>query len=249
MASPASRFPDGGMPKNVGRTRGSRRWEPSVVDLRRGKSQTRSTRAAEPGSSGATGSTAPDVLRAALAAGLRLGLNDGGDRIEWEADQQPPEALLAAIRAVKPHLVEIRNGDRCRRCGKPLDRPRPVGGVVLGDQTAQCLPCGLRSQLDRPSAHSQEPRGAPATAAPAWTDDREWCRRIGAAGLLDARRVVLREWVDAAGGWSDAAAVHLPDSLPNGLALATLKAHARALGLADACPWRPNEAPPPDDRI
>ena len=55
---------------------------------------------------------------------------------------------------------------------------------------------------------------------------------IGAAGLLDARRVVLREWVDAAGGWSDAAAVHLPDGLPNGLALATLKAHARALGLA-----------------
>ena len=40
------------------------------------------------------------------------------------------------------------------------------------------------------------------------------------------------EWVEAAGGWSDDAAVHLPDSLPNGLALATLKAHARALGLA-----------------
>ena len=43
--------------------------------------------------------------------------------------------------------------------------------------------------------------------------------------------MVLREWVEAAGGWSDAAAVHLPDRLRNGLALATLKAHARALGL------------------
>ena len=65
-------------------------------------------------------------------------------------------------------------------------------------------------------------------------DDREWCLRLGAAGLKEARLVVLREWVEAAGGWSDAAAVHLPDSLPNGLALATLKAHARALGLADS---------------
>ena len=43
--------------------------------------------------------------------------------------------------------------------------------------------------------------------------------------------MVLREWVDAAGGWSDAAAVHLPASLPNRLALKTIEAHARALGL------------------
>jgi len=43
--------------------------------------------------------------------------------------------------------------------------------------------------------------------------------------------VVLREWVAAAGGWSDAAAVYLPSCLPAGLALATLKAHARALRL------------------
>ena len=37
------------------------------------------------------------------------------------------------------------------------------------------------------------------------------------------------EWVAAAGGWSDAAAIHLPVALPKGLALARLKAHARAL--------------------
>ena len=41
----------------------------------------------------------------------------------------------------------------------------------------------------------------------------------------------LREWVEAAGGWYDAAAVYLPDGLPASLALATLKAHARALGI------------------
>ena len=40
---------------------------------------------------------------------------------------------------------------------------------------------------------------------------------------------MLREWVEAAGGWSDAAAVYLPSCLPAGLALARLKAHARAL--------------------
>ena len=42
---------------------------------------------------------------------------------------------------------------------------------------------------------------------------------------------MLREWVETAGGWSDAAAVYLPVSLPPCLALATLKAHARALRL------------------
>jgi hypothetical protein len=52
---------------------------------------------------------------------------------------------------------------------------------------------------------------------------------------MPARRAVLREWVDAVGGWSDAGAVHLPASLPRGLALATLKMHARSLGLAARC--------------
>ena len=68
-------------------------------------------------------------------------------------------------------------------------------------------------------------------AAPPWSDLDAWCAKLGAAGPLDDRRIVLREWVDAAGGWHDAAAVSLPVTLPNGLALATLKAHARALRL------------------
>ena len=42
---------------------------------------------------------------------------------------------------------------------------------------------------------------------------------------------MLREWVGAASGRNDAAAIYLPVSMPNGLALATLKAHARALKL------------------
>ena len=63
------------------------------------------------------------------------------------------------------------------------------------------------------------------------TDLDAWCAKLGAAGPLDDRRLVLRAWVDAAGGWHDAAAVSLPVALPIGLALATLKAHARALRL------------------
>lgn len=59
-----------------------------------------------------------------------------------------------------------------------------------------------------------------------WSDLDRWCARIGAAGDLHARRVVLRAWVETAGGWSDPGAVYLPASLPRRLALATLKAHA-----------------------
>lgn len=75
------------------------------------------------------------------------------------------------------------------------------------------------------------PSPGPPGPAPAWIDDRTWCSRIGAAGPVVARRMVLREWVEAAGGWSDAGAIYLLTSLPNCLALATLKAHARCLGL------------------
>src|SRR4051812_38428924 len=64
-----------------------------------------------------------------------------------------------------------------------------------------------------------------------WTDDLAWCARIGALPTVGERRVVLREWGDAAGGWSDAAAVHLPSALPAGLALAWIRTHARALRL------------------
>lgn len=71
----------------------------------------------------------------------------------------------------------------------------------------------------------------PGVGSPSWTEDLLWCARLGAAAGLHTRRAVLREWVDAAGGWSDAAALYLPASLPRGLVLATLKAHGRALRL------------------
>src|SRR4051794_39542364 len=58
-----------------------------------------------------------------------------------------------------------------------------------------------------------------ALSAPSWHDHDEWCRRLGALTTVTERHVVLREWADAAGGWSDAAAIHLPSCLPAGLAL------------------------------
>jgi hypothetical protein len=51
---------------------------------------------------------------------------------------------------------------------------------------------------------------------------------------IEDRRDVVRQWAAAAGGWSDAAAIHLPVDLPAGLALAEMKANARGLRL-DVC--------------
>ena len=94
-----------------------------------------------------------------------------------------------------------------------------------------------RSECERAargeSREVSEVTPAPAIPSPAppWADLDTWCARLGSAGGLHARRAVLRAWVDAAGGWSDAAAIHVPASLPPGLPLATMKAHARALRL------------------
>ena len=89
---------------------------------------------------------------------------------------------------------------------------------------------------------SHEPRGIPLSPPP-----KSPVVTVGRAASLDrativpahvecaptsiTRRVVLHEWVEAAGGRHDAVAIYIPAALPNGLALATLKAHARALGL------------------
>jgi hypothetical protein len=49
---------------------------------------------------------------------------------------------------------------------------------------------------------------------------------------VPARRAVLRQWVDSVpGGWSDAVSIHLPVSMPRGLAQANIRTHARCLGL------------------
>jgi hypothetical protein len=101
---------------------------------------------------------------------------------------------------------------------------RLVDGAVKMRGTA---PPELREAL-----RSAKAEVAALLAVPDWTDLDAWCARLGAAGARAARVPVLQAWVNACGGWSDAGAIHLPASLPNRLALATLRAHARGLGLA-----------------
>ena len=82
--------------------------------------------------------TAADVFRAAGGLGVRLAVSGGF--IEWQASQTPPQDFLAAIAAIKPELVEILHGDRCRWCGDRLAWPGPAG-IVFADHTAECMPC------------------------------------------------------------------------------------------------------------
>jgi hypothetical protein len=88
-----------------------------------------------------------------------------------------------------------------------------------------CLDCASNGAAF-PSPDGADAPGLSGLPAVPWTDDREWCRRLGAAGGIENRRVVLREWVEAAGGWHDAGAVYLSAALPAGMALADLKTHA-----------------------
>lgn len=133
--------------------------------------------------------------------------------------------------------------DRVVRALEPVQEKNVRERDAPGRVPANCSSHGPLNHLDHLDHSDQASNGAafsgpsacpppgPHGPLPLWSDDRGWCARIGAAGPVAARRDVLREWVAAAGGWSDADAVHLPTFLRRGLALATLKAHARSLGL------------------
>ena len=139
----------------------------------------------------------------------------------------------AERRRTVPHPREHCSAVRCG--GVPLtgDTPtRTPARTLLRDGSA----CGQPSRTvpqNRPAKSIfplHGPKDLVGDLSP-WTDDLAWCARIGALPTVGKRRVVLREWVEAAGGWSDAAAVHLPSALPAGLALAWIRTHARALRL------------------
>lgn len=90
---------------------------------------------------------------------------------------------------------------------------------------------GAKAELER---HLAEINGrTESTKHPlTWLELDDWCRLLASQGDVAARRAVVRDWVTAAGGHIDSQSVHLPSELPPNLALATLKAHARALGLS-----------------
>jgi hypothetical protein len=92
-------------------------------------------------SSGSTIHPAVHAFRAAHSIGVRLTLR--GEHIEWTAARAPTDDLLTTLRDHKPAIVAILRGDACRSCGERLAWPGPAG-IVLGDGTAECMPCADR---------------------------------------------------------------------------------------------------------
>ena len=109
-----------------------------------------------------------------------------------------------------------------------------AGAVKVRGAPSPALLTKLREAKAELAQYLAEIAGRPETLVrpPSWLDLDDWCRLLGEQRSIAARRTVLFDWIDAAGGRSDATSVHLPACLPRKLALATLKAHARALGLA-----------------
>ena len=162
-------------------------------------------------------------------------------RLNLTAAAAPPPELLELLGDNKAELFALLTGNHCRCCDHPIAWPRIGAGPTYTDGTAKCQACAdSPTPADRTPGPGALVARAPETPTPpqegadpgpAWTDLDAWCHRIGALTTVAERRMVLRGWVAAAGGRNGAGAIHLPAALPKGLALATLKAHARALGM------------------
>ena len=126
--------------------------------------------------------------------------------------------------------AETNTGTHERIIGAPIEKPQGDRCSPHGPDICVVHPVHPVQASSAAAFLGQDAASPPCPSCP-WTDLDAWCARLGAAGGLHARRAVLREWVAAAGGWSDAAAIHVPASLPKGLAAATLRAHGRALRL------------------
>ena len=172
--------------------------------------------------------SAAALLAAAEAVGVEFYLAGGALRYRGHLPE-PLFALLWAEREAVRKLLAERCRGRCSRCGASPG-PAEIGGADLAGWI--CDRCLARAGLLELWPESGLSTPSSDATPPPWTDLDAWCAKLGAAGPLDDRRLVLREWVDAAGGWRMPLLCHLPIILPpNGLALATLKAHARALRL------------------
>jgi hypothetical protein len=92
--------------------------------------------------------SAADIVRAANSIGLTFQLR--GSYIEWQADLEPTEAVLARLRVHKPELIEILCGDRCLHCSERLAWPNPnIPAVVFADSTAAHLACYEQAEVAR----------------------------------------------------------------------------------------------------
>ena len=138
---------------------------------------------------------------------------------------------VQAVRAPEPVWMKTRIAARDSHETPGQDRTASAVPAHGPQNSMDSLDSMDRANAGAAFGRSKLPTSGGQLGQPPWTDLDAWCARLGAAGGIHARRNVLREWVDAAGGWSDAAAVHVPATLPRGLAQSTMKAHAQALRL------------------
>jgi len=109
--------------------------------------------------------TAAALLHEARAAGVEFAIVDGTIRLFSRAEPTPE--LLARLRATKPEITAILQGDACRTCGAPLAWPRALG-LVFHDGTAECMPC-CDGEVERLLAAGQRAANPDLAADPAET--------------------------------------------------------------------------------
>jgi hypothetical protein len=94
-------------------------------------------------------STAADVLRAARAAGITIGID--GENLTLEAAIEPPADVFAALKAHKAEILALLRSDplragpgftRCAGCGQPIDaaeRLELADGALVHFRDYGCL--------------------------------------------------------------------------------------------------------------
>jgi hypothetical protein len=111
--------------------------------------------------------TAAELVGRCNALGVELGA--AGDAIVWEAHFDPPDELLAALKANKAALLALVRGPyrNCVQCGRALDEKRRCWRccdrvcVECGRQTGsafiqRCITCGLRCPDERAAEQSAQ---------------------------------------------------------------------------------------------
>ena len=90
--------------------------------------------------------SAAALLREASLSGVEVAVVLG--RVRLRATSGPPADLLARLRSSRVEIVEILDGNRCRRCGERMRWPEP-DGVVYADGTAEHHQCRLFAAAER----------------------------------------------------------------------------------------------------
>jgi hypothetical protein len=90
--------------------------------------------------------SAAALLREASLSGVEVAVVLG--RVRLRATSGPPADLLARLRSSRVEIVEILDGNRCRRCGERMGWPGPAG-VVRANGTAEHHGCRSWAAAER----------------------------------------------------------------------------------------------------